>query len=472
MDDKVTPVIELGVLESIIVGIVEAAARIMGLAHEPTSSGSVRLGEEYLITGIGETMTNTYARVPEVDFAIAQTKLDYAKLWEAPEAIQLRELVAAKERRRGSRRRDYMPGAVVRTIIHDGSDPWIRNRLNAFARDEAVRLRDFLASDATRILSSAPLVNFDCPGRDSIRLRNSIWLRRLSQRERASLLSSDRWKQGHATVLDLTEARRTAWAIETEHFAPETLGGFLAGMGGSEDFSGAFDRVVSGLRLFKSANVGRCEITDFEEPFHRPMWHLTTPHFSTEVDPFDALYRIEPDEAASLIDFLGRYERETGSSAFTPLSVAIQRYNDTFYHERPEERELDCVISLESLLGPRGPGLARKFAVRGSVLFAETPADRERIRSLLKSAYQRRSDLIHRGRKQSGPHIVELIETTRRAILRYMQFPAQLRAESALLLVDDYARLARPATDVVTFVLERSALTQDRGNQRPKSGER
>jgi hypothetical protein len=455
------PVPNQPVLERLILRTVEAGAAIMGLDHRPTVDGTVRFVDEYPITGIGKGVTNTHARVPDVDYSIAQTKLDYTKLWTSPEAKQLRDLIAVREHRRGPRERQYVPGSVVGTIIHNGCGPWVRQTLPEFARTEAVGLREFLASDSTRVLSSAPLKNFDCPGRDRVSLTSSVWLRRLSQAERSWLLSNDRWKRGHQTVLDLTEARRTAWAIEAEYFLPETLGGFPGR--GSEDYSQEFDRVVSGLRLFKAANIGRCGITDFEEPFHRPMWLYTHPHYSTTVDPFGPVYLLDSAEVSELVNFFGRYSEEAEWGATSPLSRAIQRFNDTFYHERPEERELDCVIALDCLLGTRERGMTRKFASRGSTLFAKDPADKVRLSKLLAEAYGRRSSLVHDGLTTPWSRLEELVARTREAVRAYLSFPPLLRDKTNLPHIDEYARLKNPGVDVGVFVQQRLAGRHAKG---------
>lgn len=449
--DYVPPPVEE--LEQLILATMEAAARIMGLDHRPTDTGTVTLGEEWVFRGVGPSVWNSHARVPRVDISVANTRLDFGRLLQCPEANHLREIVEEARVKVRPRSSPVLWGSVFRTIIYNGADPWVRGTLSAFAREEATRLHELLGMTLTKVVASAPVMNFDCPGEDRVQLSSWMWLRRLSSEERAWLLSDDGWKRGHSTLLGLTDVRWTTWALEMEYYPPEALSGLP--MHESEDLNPHFDSIISALRLFKDANVGRCEISCFEEPLHRPMYWHTVEHCSTRIDHEDLLYVLGNEEIPLFRAFLSQYCKEVSRKDMSPLAIAIPRYNDTFYHQRDWEREIDCVMALEALLGTRGDNLADRFALRGSALFSLEPGRQGTIYKLLRAAYDQRSRMLHQGRPPEEATVDVLVRFTRRAIKTYMDFPSFMRHKGNYPFVDEYAKTRPQGVTIEQFVLDR-----------------
>src|SRR5439155_12429091 len=77
------------------------------------------------------------------------------------------------------------------------------------------------------------------------------------------------------------------------------------------------------------------------------------------------------------------------------VELAIERFHRSFDTPRPEERVVDLMIALESVLGDRASGTAYKLSVRLPHYVATERADRTGLRSLVAKAYGLRSAIVH-----------------------------------------------------------------------------
>lgn len=103
------------------------------------------------------------------------------------------------------------------------------------------------------------------------------------------------------------------------------------------------------------------------------------------------LYEIDKDEVEALQQFVGQLRKTSGKD----FEVAIRRFHQSFDRDLSEDQALDLFIALESLLSDDPEAIRYKIALRAAHLVGENRADKLKINSFLKTAYTKRSGMVH-----------------------------------------------------------------------------
>lgn len=319
-----------------------------------------------------------------------------------------------------------------------------------YAEEAAELIRRALHEEGVRCLVLSPIENFDLDGPDVVDLGDGLRLRRLTASERSNLAPDF----GLALSPNAYSPLDTAWALEIE---------WLFRPGKAIDVrepQQRFDAVVTLLRLFKGAPVGYrySELRPLQwstgiggrlsgSPRHGPLGFLGEP------------YRLTREELQAVLKLWREYRGVLSEIPHDQVLIAISRFNDVYARVRPEDKLIDCVIALEALLlGGARTDLAFRFALRGSMVFAETPADRGKVRAVLSNAYKERSALVHGGKARTdGALASEVQGLTRDALMRILHISTWWTRTYAKFLggVDDYLVAREPSQSLDDYLRTR-----------------
>lgn len=106
---------------------------------------------------------------------------------------------------------------------------------------------------------------------------------------------------------------------------------------------------------------------------------------------FRYLYQIDKDSVERLRDFVGQIGKVSGKD----FALAIRRFHQSFDRDLPEDQALDLFIALESLLSDDPEAVRYKIALRAAHLVGQNRIDRLNINKFLKTAYNKRSGIVH-----------------------------------------------------------------------------
>ncbi|AFM14027.1 HEPN domain-containing protein [Turneriella parva] len=175
---------------------------------------------------------------------------------------------------------------------------------------------------------------------------------------------------------------------------------------GGVQMSSEFERILKFLRLIKGGFIDIHNIYTF---CIKPGWISSPPmtfglrvarpeYFPSASYVFEAsdtnvleiLDNSEPLYINDNRDFAGR------------LKIAIARIQRTNQRLSPDSDDIiDLMIALEALLGEKGEAIAYKLGMRAAKLCGKDAADRQRIYKGVKSAYNKRSNIVHGNTKQT-----------------------------------------------------------------------
>ncbi|MDG6970076.1 MAG: hypothetical protein JRN54_03085 [Nitrososphaerota archaeon] len=331
-----------------------------------------------------------------------------------------------------------------------------------------VSLGDFVAAETTNyqkastiplneLSVSAPVEAFDCESEGPIDLGNGLVLRKLASEERTQLADPVIAPRSDQVPLSVERIKWIQWTLEGKAQLQPWQG---------ERFyiprpifdSRLFYQVIHALRLFKKGWVSLAGMRVWREPWRaRLSWDgfVDSPR---RADPTWSPLTLTSSELADFLTFYSKYPHQSKSGTFGDLSTAISRFNDTYSHDEREEKLVDAIICLESLLlrGSRGEQSFR-LAVRGAVLLAGPLGGRRGIYTMLKKAVGERNDLVHGGTPSGETSVPDLIELARLALRRFTDPPQAWSSKYFFELVDEYA-VTNPGIPLEEFLEHMSDL--------------
>jgi hypothetical protein len=131
------------------------------------------------------------------------------------------------------------------------------------------------------------------------------------------------------------------------------------------------------------------------------------------------------------------------------IAVAVNRLAYARDRERPEDKLVDYVVAAEAVLLDEGATeLSFRLALRGAALLGASPAERQTVHALLRSAYAARSKLVHgaeptlpagaEGHPMTLPAFVDEVgDVIRRALQIVLGLAVQPNAQKPLVDWDD-----------------------------------
>lgn len=159
-------------------------------------------------------------------------------------------------------------------------------------------------------------------------------------------------------------------------------------------------RVITALRLLKSGDVGFTTLYVISPPPMSRWMAINPPTFTLPPRQFTRarrLYTLAPNEIEQikeLIRFLSlMYTRR---KFLREMGLAVRRYNYSYQREGMEDRLIDYVIVLESLLLQPELELKYRLSLRTSVLLSKGDEEKaNEIFQFIKQAYDLRSNIVH-----------------------------------------------------------------------------
>lgn len=105
------------------------------------------------------------------------------------------------------------------------------------------------------------------------------------------------------------------------------------------------------------------------------------------------------------------------------LEIPIHRFNKS-YGDRLEEKYIDLMIAIESLVRPSRGSISKQVAIGISMLIGETSKERRDVRADVDKAYDIRNKIVHgamyRVTKDKEPLYYRVEDYLRRAIIKVL----------------------------------------------------
>jgi hypothetical protein len=144
-------------------------------------------------------------------------------------------------------------------------------------------------------------------------------------------------------------------------------------------------------------------------------------------------YALESDDLAR---FLAYWETATsGEVDLERVQAATRRFNFGYGRPRLEDRLVDYVIALESVLGIERSG-AYQVCLAGAALVGENPAHRREVFDRLREAFKKRNRVVHRGATIADARAQEFVDDVEdevRRVIRRFTALARLAGENQAL---------------------------------------
>ena len=159
----------------------------------------------------------------------------------------------------------------------------------------------------------------------------------------------------------------------------------------AEETGRIFDEAISALRLFKSGTVDynfiQTEALDWNPISGKHIHSKTlTPHL------FFGEYHLEKNEVPDFKEFLKKLEHKPDF-----LDIPLRYFNYAHTRERPEDKLIDYMIAFESLFFGKGEKaeLSYRLSLRVAAFLGEKRDEKGKIFTLMRRAYDLRSDIVH-----------------------------------------------------------------------------
>lgn len=242
-----------------------------------------------------------------------------------------------------------------------------------------------LSSQVAEYISFAPLLGFQS-SLTNIDLWSGFCIRKLTDSE---------WLRSQRIFGRFENISKDAFVIATAPYQWE-----LDSDPGSIKTSSDMNRIVNFLRLIKP---GYIDIFNMHTFCTKPGW-ISSPSITSQlrgtkpeyIPP--ASYEFESSDKATL-EILHNsealYLNDTKEFAGR-IKIAIPRIQRTNQRLNPDSDDIiDLMIALEALLGEKGEAIAYKLGMRAAHLCGKDTEDRLRIYKAVKSAYNKRSSIVH-----------------------------------------------------------------------------
>lgn len=296
------------------------------------------------------------------------------------------ELVSFLERM--LRERDHMQNR--KSFRQEG----LERHFNDFLKREYLRYERYLYDNSASDFVICPLENFIGPPK-MIDFGDHLAIRKITQDEFHSLAEAQARYEGGPTSY------------------PE----FVIYIPSNRDWMKDVTTILTALRLFKKGAVG-LKKAYYGYAFPSRPWRILEPPVETKFlkEKSESLYVSSNSESKDIICVFSTLEK-TRNAGY--LSVALRRSNLAYQRDRPEDRFIDCFVSLESLYSKTsGQGeVTHKISTRASRVLAEKFEDRQKKRSRLKDLYRLRSKIVHGDQvRLRQEDVKELEEIARRSL--------------------------------------------------------
>ena len=150
-----------------------------------------------------------------------------------------------------------------------------------------------------------------------------------------------------------------------------------------------FNPIMSSLRLLKSGDIKYNHII-----FELLMWNGNR-EGPMLIDMGNSQYyfnkyKLEKNEIEELKNL---FQKVKNAPEF--LRIPISRFNFAYDRRKPEDKLIDLIVALESLLVKENQELSYRLSLRTSFLLGKNNKERKELFCLMKKAYNLRSKIVH-----------------------------------------------------------------------------
>jgi hypothetical protein len=213
-----------------------------------------------------------------------------------------------------------------------------------------------------------------------------------------------------------------------------------------ENTTNLFNKIMLSFRLFKKGAIGYNAIYDQNISEWRHGLARSSPHPMPHF--FGLSYKLNKTEENELKRFWKFIKEVKIGDIDKNLNLAIRRFNSAYEKKNDEDRLIDCVIALESLLskkGERNIPLRFKLGIRTALLLGKNTEEREIIKQEIQEIYDARSRMVHGGEvtklgvfKDLKDLVDSAEEYVRMTIKALLQLDIKYGRMSALEKLDEY----------------------------------
>jgi len=369
--------------------------KVLTLLEKEKSKLPFGLDEEIFIENFSETGISSSSKfVEKPDFTIFVFKLwnkikelqeykDCIKCMNKDEIIKehLNKLVGTYEQK-GRVDIDRILQTLILGIVYHQNN--FKFEENIFLQ-HFKKIEEFFIHPKIKFYASAPLEGF-ISGVNKIQLDKNLRIIRISKEDLIKLLKLGRYglpvpqnRIFHFRFL-LEMTYETDKIIGEKKEKPAVLP--------SQEVKQVFNKVVSALRLFKAGTVGYNFIQTKSLSWTPIGGTSTTSGIFTY--PYFGQYKLEEHE---IEEFKSLFKKIKKAPKF--LTIPLSRFNFAYDREKPEDKLIDYVTALESLLVKEMQELSYRLSLRASLLLGNNSKKREEIYNMVKKAYTLRSKIVH-----------------------------------------------------------------------------
>jgi hypothetical protein len=213
---------------------------------------------------------------------------------------------------------------------------------------------------------------------------------------------------------------------------------------------GRANQVLSALRLFDRGTVGFPYVESRPVDPHSRRGIGYTWSLEHSLRPFGSKLDLSATRAVDFVEFwrrIGLHLAEDAPTLRTSVRLALSRFNSTYSRVRPEDRLIDAVIGLETLLVGDEDELRYRLSNRAGALLGESDGERESVRDLVAASYKARNKIVHRAEVPSSvkvsdepTNLVDLCDRIERLLARGIKTVLglpNLSRERLLNVIDD-----------------------------------
>jgi hypothetical protein len=296
----------------------------------------------------------------------------------------------------------------------------------------------------------APLIGFVASPSEPINILPALRVRPVSEDEtddismRRSILGLP-----YRYLPPLLQFMQTDWVIECDVVEPRP------GHSSGANAANAIEGVVRALRIFKDGQFDYATVGHNTVPYGTFTSGTENPWFPSAFawSPIDQTYSLSPKDLGEAADFVRAYLAHPSGVSSEWIDLAARRLTDAYRRDLDRDKLIDSVVMMETaLMRDTNQELSFRFASRGAIVLGRTPEEREKYYSLLKGAYNRRSDILHGKADPGTPSGREALPVAR-AVLRIMiEHTKTISIMELLRLLDRYAVSRRDGETLSQFV--------------------
>ncbi len=335
-------------------------------------------------------------------------------------------------------------------LVYTLKERYSSNYYNTYGKRFISYVESYIREEPVQFNVGIYIEFFDIPGEDYIQLSPEYSIRRLTSEERSQLCSGPgSYTSNMRSSLLPSDVQCIGWRLDKywlqkrskQMSVDRTQHDLVMSLMRCINPGPIFYRAVS----FNFGDWNKDSSWDFMTSGH-PGLNCITPH------------KFSKQEIEVVKKYLPRFLKYFSDDKFK-LRIALSRFDKGCLDQEQEDKLIDYVISLESvLIGDSGTDLKLRFSLRGASLLGNTQDERSELFTRLANAYEARNHLVHGSSKGdlTKVDVETLSHIAGRAILKMIDLSnLNLKKEQILKALDRFL-FSRKENEGIDEVLART----------------